>query len=127
MIPRVLIIGRGLFRDGLNRLLSDHESVEVVAAVSDWREARRILEHEPVDTLIVEQQSTDDYEDELLRFLATDMRRIKVIYLSLAKSQMIVHQRRQMSDVTVENLLTALGIHDQRLKINASDNAHHTS
>lgn len=110
MTARVLLIGHGLFRDGLARLLAEQPLVSIVGEAGAWAEAQTLVAQKRPDVLIVDHAAAELGEADLAPLLETEAPAIKVIYLTLADSKMIVHNRQQVADVTVEDLLGALQI-----------------
>ncbi len=110
MTSRVLLIGRGLFLDGLAHLLTDQPAVEMVGAVSAWSEAHQMMRQACPDIVIVDHAAPELREHDLAPLLETESPKFKVIYLTLADSKMIVHDRQQLSDVTLSDLLKAIQI-----------------
>ena len=58
--------------------------------------------------LIVEQEAADLYENDLTPLLDMAGHTMKIIYLTLAESRMIIHDRQEVDGATVEHLLQAL-------------------
>jgi DNA-binding NarL/FixJ family response regulator len=110
MTSRVLLIGRGLFLDGLAHLLTDQPAVDMVGAVSAWSEAHHVMKQTRPDIVIVDHAAPELREHDLAPLLETESPKFKVIYLTLADSKMIVHDRQQLSDVTLSDLLKAIQI-----------------
>jgi DNA-binding NarL/FixJ family response regulator len=110
MTARVLLIGHGLFRDGLARLLAEQPLVSIVGEAGAWAEAQTLVAGKRPDVLIVDHAAADLVEADLAPLLEAEAPAIKVIYLTLADNKMIVHNRQQVADVTVEDLLSALQI-----------------
>lgn len=69
------------------------------------------------DVLIVEQEAAELYEDDLTPLLDMQGHTMKIIYLTLAESRMIIHDRQEVDGATVDHLLEALqvssGIHTE--------------
>ena len=114
MNTRILLIGQGLFRDGLTRILTEQPNTENVAAVNNWAEARSIVDQENPDIVIVDHDEPELRESDLAPLLETETLSLKVIYLTLAANKMIVHNRQQMSDVSIPDLLQALELPGDR-------------
>ncbi|RME47862.1 MAG: cytochrome c oxidase subunit II [Chloroflexi bacterium] len=104
---RVLIVSaHPLFREGIIRLLGDR--VEVVGSASDWDEARALIQQRRPQTVIVDHQSTELKDVDLTPLLWPEAETLKVIYVTLAGNEMVVHERRRISGVTEDDLLEAL-------------------
>lgn len=102
----VIVSGRPLFREGITRLLEDQ--AEVVGTVADWEEARALIQRWRVEAIVVDHEGADLKETDLAPLLWSEMEALKVIYVTLAGSEMIVHHRSQITDVTDADLLCAL-------------------
>ncbi len=104
---RVLIVSaHPLFREGIVRLLGDR--AEVVGTASDWNEARALIQQRRPQTVIVDHRSTELKDVDLTPLLWPEAETLKVIYVTLAGNEMIVHERRRISGVTEDDLLEAL-------------------
>jgi len=108
MATNVLLIGHGIFHDGLERLLAEQPHMSVIGTASNWDEAQQVMARERPDVLIVEQESANLYEDNLAPLLDVETETFKVIYLTLAESKMVIHNRQQVNGATVDNLLEVL-------------------
>jgi len=106
MATRILLIGQGLFRDGLEHVLAQESTVTIVGSVSTWAEAQDL--HERVDVLIVEHTSEKLRQADLLPLLGTEAQDLKVIHLTLAENKMVVHDQRHVTDVSLTDLLGVL-------------------
>ncbi len=108
MPTRVLLVGRGLFRDGLERALAQEPAVTVVGSADTWREAQaQVLELKP-DVLIVDHAAKALRQADMTPVLGTESQPIKVIHLTLAENKMVVYDQRQVADVSLVDLLSAL-------------------
>jgi DNA-binding NarL/FixJ family response regulator len=108
MTSRVLLIGRGLFLDGLAHLLAEQPAVEVAGAVSAWSQAHQMMKEMHPDVVIVDHAAPELREHDLAPLLETESPKFKVIYLTLADSKMIVHDRQQLSAATIHDLLEVI-------------------
>jgi CheY-like chemotaxis protein len=108
MNPRILLIGQGLFLDGLNRILSEQHDAEIVAAVSSWEEARHIIKQENPNIVILDHDEPDLRQSDLAPLLENTSASLKVIYLTLSTNEMIIHNRQQLSDASISDLIDAL-------------------
>lgn len=108
---RVLIIsGYPLFAEGLTRLLAG-EAVEVIAAVEGWEQARALIaQHRPQAIIVdaVQHEAAQPPPLEPPPLPTGGVETPRVIYLSLAGNEMVVHERRRVTHVTVADLLGAL-------------------
>lgn len=108
MKTRVLLIGQGIFLDGLNHILAELSSLEIIGAVGNWEEAHQTLRNQQPDIVIVDHANAELRAADLSPLLENDYPAIKVIYLTLAENKMVIHDRRQVSGVTMDDLLRAL-------------------
>ncbi len=117
---RVLIVSaQPLFREGILRLLG--EGAEVVGTVADWEAARALIRQYHVGTLIVDHTRPELEVGDLAPLLWPEVGSLRVIYLTLAGNELIVHERRRITGATENDLLHALktttlpepGLHDQ--------------
>jgi len=101
MSSRVLLVGQGLFLDGLTRLLNEQRSVSVVGAARDWAEAETLVQTHRPDTVIVDHvDPTPSFESALPA--------PQVIYLTLAENRMVVHSRQEMAHPTASDLVRVI-------------------
>jgi len=82
--------------------------MSVIGTASNWDEAQAVIAREQPDVLIVEQETANLYEDNLAPLLEMKGDVLKVIYLTLAESKMVIHDRQQVNGATVDNLLEVL-------------------
>jgi len=106
-LDRVLIISpHPLFREGIIRLLG--ERVEVVGAVASWEEAQDAIRTHRPQAIIVDHENIELKEADLAPLLWPEIDSLKVIYVTLAGNEMIVHERRRVTGATENDLLCAL-------------------
>jgi len=108
MATKVLLIGHGMFHDGLEHLLNEQSHMYVVGAANNWDKAQEMVVQLQPDVLIVEQEAAELYEDDLAPLLDMQGHTMKIIYLTLAESRMIIHDRQEVDGATVDHLLEAL-------------------
>ncbi len=102
MSSRVLLVGQGLFLDGLTRLLSEQRSVSIIGAARDWAEAATLVQTHHPDTVIVDHADTTPTFD-------SAMPAPKVIYLTLSDNRMVVHSRQELAGPTASDLVRVIG------------------
>jgi DNA-binding NarL/FixJ family response regulator len=108
MVRRILLISNhAIFRESLVHLLTDQLPVAVVEATT-WEEGLAGLEGGLPDAIIV------DHEDllrdaDLAPLLCPGEQSLKVIHLTLAGNEMIVHHRERMENVASADLVRVLG------------------
>ncbi len=110
MNARILLIGQGLFLDGLTRILTEQPDTEIIAAVHNWEEAGSIVEQENPNIVIVDHDEPKLRQTDLAPLLENESPELKVIYLTLSANKMIVHNRQQLTDVSVPDLIQALDL-----------------
>ena len=108
MNARILLIGQGLFLDGLTHILNEQPYTEIIGAVSNWGAAQEIIDNEHPDIVIIEHNEVDLYKSDLDFLLESQAASIKVIFLTLSANKMVIHNRQQLSDVSVPDLIDAL-------------------
>jgi len=108
MTTKILFIGHGLFCESLTRLLSESSSIEIIGAVRTCEEARQLFEARHPDVLIVDHAQAALKLDDLEDLLDYGPASLKVIYLTIRENKMVVHNRRQLTDVTLPVLMEAL-------------------
>jgi len=109
-VYRILLISNhALFREILLRLLAHQPAAEVVEAV-DWEEGMALLEGRPFDVIVVDHKDLQLRDADLMPLLKSGEKGLKVIYLTLATNEMIVHERRRATHVTEAKLMQALQI-----------------
>ena len=108
MNARILLIGHGLFVDGLTHILSEQPNAEIIGSASNWDEARKIIDQENLNIVILDHDEPDLRQSDLAPLLESKIPSLKVIYLTLSTNKMIVHDRQHLSDVSVPDLVDAL-------------------
>jgi DNA-binding NarL/FixJ family response regulator len=108
MKTQILLIGQGIFLDGLNHILAEKSSLEIIGAVDSWGQAHATINDQQPDIIIVDHANADLRVSDLSPLLENNYPKIKVIYLTLADNKMVIHDRRQISGATVKDLLKAL-------------------
>ena len=107
-MTRILLIGQGIFLDGLTHILGEQTGVEIIGAVSDWAATRQTLSRQQPEIIIVDHANAELRAADLSPLLENDYPSIKVIYLTLADNKMVIHDRKQVSGATLSDLLQAL-------------------
>ena len=110
-LSRVLIISPNhLFREGLVRLLSKKQDLELVGAAVGVQEAASLVQGTRVDVVLFEQApGGDPPQDMLFHLLDTPSREARVVTVSLDAGDMQIYRREQVDRASVENLVAALG------------------
>ena len=108
MKTRILLIGQGIFLDGLSHILTEKASLVIIGAIDNWDQADAIIKDEQPDIIIVDHADTELRVSDLSPLLENNYPKIKVIYLTLADNKMVIHDRRQVSGATMEDLIDAL-------------------
>jgi DNA-binding NarL/FixJ family response regulator len=107
MTTRVLLIGHGLFGEGLHRLLAASPHLAVVAAVDDWEAAQAWLAQHEADVLIVDRQTVSPDILPLPPSIGHG-HAPRVIYLTLAENKMTIYTPQIITDAHKDDLLAVL-------------------
>ncbi len=110
MSTRILLIGQGLFLDGLTRILAEQPATEIIGAVSTWDAARDLVVENRPDIIIVDHDEEKLRDTDMVPLLENHTANIKVIFLTLAANKMVIHNRQQFTDVSITDLIQALQI-----------------
>ncbi|CAG0992824.1 hypothetical protein ANRL3_02893 [Anaerolineae bacterium] len=103
----LVVSSHAIFAKTLVRLA--HEAgCQLIASVPDLRQALNILQPNAPARIIVEYEDVEPRQDEWLPFLQQANADRRVILLSLAKNEMIVHERRRVTHVNEAELKQAL-------------------
>lgn len=103
----VLIVCRHpMFGEGITHLVGDE--VEIVGIVPASGEARKLVQQYRPHVIVVEHEEETLREADLAPLLWEEAERLKVIYVTLAGTEMIVHNRYRVTNVTQEDLLRAV-------------------
>jgi len=105
----LLISNHSLFREVLHRLLADLPDVEVIEATS-WEAGLAVSEDRPPGVIVVDHEDLRLRDSDLAPLLEPAEKALRVIYLTLAGNEMIVHERRRVTNVTEAALLRALQV-----------------
>jgi DNA-binding NarL/FixJ family response regulator len=111
MTTRILFVGQGMFCDGLTLLLSESPGIEIVGSVGTCAEAREVVLQERPDVLIVDRVQLALNQGELNELLES-VDSLKIISLTLSENKMVILDRHQFDDVTLQVLIQTL--HPQR-------------
>jgi len=90
------------------RLLEEQSAVEVVGAVGDWAEAQALVARHKPAALIVDHDEVQLQQLDLEPLLWAETEGLKIIYVTLAGNEIIVHERRRLTNVTAEGLVQVL-------------------
>lgn len=108
MAIRVLLLGQGLFLQGLTRLLDAEPTATVVGTAETWPEARERIRRDKPQVLIVDLADHELRDADLAPLLGPDSDVFKVVYLARTESRMIVHDLKSVADAHVADLIRAL-------------------
>lgn len=102
----MLISDHPLFREGLARVLNGSDGYRVVGQASSVEQALEVAGESPADVIIYDQ--TNDQTDDsslvaLLRLSASEL-----VALSIADANVTVYHRRELGQVSPEDLLVAI-------------------
>lgn len=100
----IILSSRGLFREGIKRLLAD---VADVALAASQAEVQDRLRYQRVDTVIVDQQHTPAaYGDFIWQLLSRPGMRVITVSLDLTDIQ--IYQHQQVKQASPEALIAAV-------------------
>lgn len=106
---RVLIIsGYTLFAEALTRLVQE-AGCEVMARVGNLEQALPLLQEDVPLTLIVDHEDVRLRDAGWLPLLQQKNTVRRIIFLTLAGNEMIIHERRRVTHATGDELKRALG------------------
>jgi DNA-binding NarL/FixJ family response regulator len=114
MSTRVLLVGQGLFRDGLAHTLAQEPSVTIVGSANTWPEAQALVASLKPDVLIVDHAATALGQADMTPLPGLNDQTLKVIHLTLAENKMMVYDQRQVTNVSLTDLLQALELSSQK-------------
>ncbi len=108
MSTRVLLVGQGLFREGLEHTLAQEPTITVVGSANTWPEAQTLVARLKPDVLIVDHAATALGQADMTPLPGLNDQTLKVIHLTLAENKMVVHDQRHVTNVSLTDLLQAL-------------------
>jgi len=89
-------------------LKSYSDAVEIVGIAETWDDAKRMLSALRPDALIADYQCADEIVPEMETCSGEDGKPIKALFVILDENKMIVYQRQQMTDITIDRLVESL-------------------
>ena len=102
---RVAIISsRGIFRDGLKRLLAKVALAELVDSI---KEVEDLMQKQQVDAVIIDRAEDQMADDETISRLLS-VPGMRVITVSLEADDMQIYQHKQIGEASVEDLVAAV-------------------
>lgn len=108
MGTRVLLVGQGLFRDGLAHLLGKEPSVFVVGSADSWNEAEDLIAATQPEVLIVDQAAIGSRPTNVYSLLGNPSRSLRIIHLTLDENRAVVDDLRPVPDMDATELLGML-------------------
>jgi DNA-binding NarL/FixJ family response regulator len=111
MVIRVLLVGHGLYCEGLKHILADDPHVAVVGSARTRQEAQNSIKQLAPEVVIIDRTASEFSEDDLTLLLAGKSTNLLAVYLNLDENKMIVHDRHLVGSATFEDLLAALHTH----------------
>ena len=106
---RVLLISKhSIFREVLAQLLTEQLAVEVVEATT-WEEGATMFDAQPPAVIVIDHDDLQLRDADLAPLLWPGDQSLKVIHLTLAGDEMIVHHRERMENVASDDLVRVLG------------------
>lgn len=100
----IILSSRGLFREGIKRLLAD---VAHVSFTTSWAEVQNRLRKQPVDAVIVDQQDAPAAYGDLIWDLLSRPG-IRVITVSLDLTDIQIYHHQQVIQASPEALIAAV-------------------
>lgn len=108
---RVLVISDSpLFVEAVSHLLKNEESIELAVQTNDLAEARSMLKDDTINVVIIDHDATQLRDVEVLAHLINGNDSYRVIFLTMAGNEMIVHQRERIKNVTPADLVKSICI-----------------
>jgi len=109
MSTQVLLVSRGMFHDGLLRVLKDYErDVEVVGSAASWPEARAMMEDIRPDVLIADYQFAEEMMADLEQMAADEYSPGRILFVILDENKAVIYQRQQLTNMTIDRLIEVL-------------------
>ena len=100
----VILSSRGLFREGLKRLLADVASVALAPSIEEVEE---LVGRKPVDTVILDQGDRSTSDDDFVCQLLSEPN-IRIITVGLDVRDIHIYQHRQVAQASPEALIAAV-------------------
>jgi DNA-binding NarL/FixJ family response regulator len=98
-----------MFHDGLVRVLEAHASdVEIVGSAASWEEARDMLEEAQPEAILADHRFADEMMSELEHLPPDAPAPGKILFIIPDENKVIVYQRRQIADITIDRLIEVL-------------------
>lgn len=101
---RIFFVGLGLLQDVVERMLSDQPRVEIVGTAQTWEAAKTQIAATTPNVVIMAHQNCELSAEELKQIPHL----IKIIYLTPTENRIIIHDRQQISDAALPDLIQAL-------------------
>jgi hypothetical protein len=107
---RIFFVGLGLLQDVVERILSDQQQVEIIGSAQSWEAAKPQIAASTPNVVIIAQQNKELREVDLQEISHT----IKIIYLTPNENRIIVHDRQQISNAALADLITTLNLGEDK-------------
>ncbi len=115
MSTRILLVSRGMFHDGLLRALKNYaDDVEILGSASTWSEAQALIRERKPQVLVADYQLAPEMMGGLEELAAEEEIPAKILFIILDENKIIVYQRRQFTDITLDKLIERLESHTPR-------------
>jgi len=101
----ILLVGKGLFQEGLSHILADMHASEIITGAGSWHEVRSGMSQEQPDIIIADHANAQLREADLASLLDSGVENLKVVYLTLAENRMIMHNRLEIINATPSDLI----------------------
>ena len=115
-MTKVVIVGQGLFLEGLTLLLSEEDDVEIIGMAGNCSDALEIAIRERPEVILLDHLQI--LENQIaFNTLLESVDSLRVISLTLSENKMVVHNRQQFMDVTLPVLRHALHPQSPGIKV----------
>ncbi len=108
MTRRVLLVGQGMFGEGLRHLLGEVPNLGLVGVVNTWDEAQTLLQREAAEVIILDHSTVQVGEAELAALFRAHGQALQVISLTLTESKLTLFALKEVSNATLEDLVHLL-------------------
>jgi DNA-binding NarL/FixJ family response regulator len=107
---RIFFVGLGLLQDVVVRMLGEQPHVEIIGSAQTWEAAKSQIAASTPNVVIMAQQGQELSEADLQEISHP----IKIIYLTPNENRIIVHDRQQISNAALADLITTLDLGEDK-------------
>ena len=109
MSTRVLLVSRGMFHDGLVRVLDAQAAdIEIVGSAENWDEAKALIERLQPEAIIADYRYAEEMMADMEQMAHDAAMPGKILFIILDENKIILYQRKQFTDITIDRLIEAL-------------------